>query len=469
LLKINTIGALTVEREGAEIELPASRKTRALLAYLALEPGEHSRQFLCELLWQVPDDPRAALCWSLSKLRGLRDLEDQEVVAASRNCVQLIATEIETDLGAIARCAKDPACSPKTLEANWKDAQGVLLEDCEIPNQPEFSAWIAQQRSNLETQRSKLAQLMASHPQLDPARQDRWAQRLLALDRFDHASARRAVAAKRAVGQVEAADKLQAQLSADFLAAGLDAPIFDNPGPANFPPRTPYRASSFGQEEAVPDQKIQFVRSDDDVTIAWASAGNPNGPPLVKAANWLTHMELDWQAPIWSPLYRDLSRSHRFVRYDERGCGLSDWDASDISLESFVADLKQAADAAGLERFPLLGISQGAAVSIEFAARFPDRVSHLVLFGGYDCGWRHTASEDEVREREAVMVLTESGWGRENPVYRRMFSQTTSPKNAVLFLEAFRRLMCVSACPMCNAPPLCCIHAVAEGIGTNNK
>jgi pimeloyl-ACP methyl ester carboxylesterase/DNA-binding SARP family transcriptional activator len=460
LLKINTIGALTVEREGAENELPASRKTRALLAYLALEPGEHSRQFLCELLWQVPDDPRAALRWSLSKLRGLLNLEDQEVVAASRNCVQLIATGIETDLGAIARCAKDPACSPKTLEANWKDAQGVLLEDCEIPNQPEFSAWIAQQRSNLETQRSKLAQLMASHPQLDPARQDRWAQRLLALDRFDHASARLAVAAKRAVGQVEAADKLQAQLSADFLAAGLDAPIFDNPGPANFPPQTPYRASSFGQEEAVPDQKIQFVRSDDDVTIAWASAGNPNGPPLVKAAKWLTHMELDWQAPIWSPLYRDLSRSHRFVRYDERGCGLSDWDASDISLESFVADLKQVADAAGLDRFPLLGISQGAAVSIEFAARFPDRVSHLVLFGGYDCGWRHTASEDEVREREAVMVLTESGWGRENPVYRRMFSQTfmpdaspeelewfdefqrqtTSPKNAVLFLEAFSQI-----------------------------
>jgi pimeloyl-ACP methyl ester carboxylesterase len=127
---------------------------------------------------------------------------------------------------------------------------------------------------------------------------------------------------------------------------------------------------------------------------------------LVKAANWLNHLELDWDAPIWSPLFRELSSSHRIVRYDERGCGLSDWDVGAITFEDFVEDLEQVVEAAGLDRFPLLGISQGAAVSIEYAARHPERVSKLVLFGAYDCGWRHTAPPDEVRAREAVMVLT---------------------------------------------------------------
>lgn len=188
--------------------------------------------------------------------------------------------------------------------------------------------------------------------------------------------------------------------------------------------------------------------------------GSAQSPPLVKAANWLSHLELDWEAPIWSPLFRELARSFHFIRYDERGCGLSDWDVPDISLDSFVTDLELVVDAAGLERFPLLGISQGAAVSIEYAARHPERVSHLILFGGYAAGWRHTAKPEEVREREAVIVLTESGWGRPNPSYRHLFSKTfmpdatadelswfdefqrrtTSPANAARFLEAFAEL-----------------------------
>ena len=126
-------------------------------------------------------------------------------------------------------------------------------------------------------------------------------------------------------------------------------------------------------------------------------------------------------------MFRELANSFHFIRYDERGCGLSDWDVPEISFESFVADLESVVDAAGLDRFPLLGISQGAAVSIEYAARHPDRVSHLILFGGYPAGWRHTASTDEAREREAVMVLTETGWGRENPSYRHLFSRTFMP------------------------------------------
>lgn len=160
------------------------------------------------------------------------------------------------------------------------------------------------------------------------------------------------------------------------------------------------------------------------------------------------------------------------IRYDERGCGLSDWDVENIGFDEFVEDLEQVVDVAGLERFPLLGISQGAAVSIAFAAKHPERVSKLVIFGGYDTGWRYTATPDEVREREAVMVLTETGWGSDNPAYRHLFSRTfmpganaeelawfdefqrltTSPRNAVRFLEAFstidvRDLLAQVQCP----------------------
>jgi pimeloyl-ACP methyl ester carboxylesterase len=202
-------------------------------------------------------------------------------------------------------------------------------------------------------------------------------------------------------------------------------------------------------------QKISFCEAHDGVRLAYASVGE--GPPIIKAANWLTHIEHDWDAPIWSPLFRNLAKDHQVIRYDERGNGLSDWDVEDISFESFVTDLEAVVEASGIKKFTLLGISQGAAVSIEYAIRHPDRVAQLILFGGYDSGWRINATADEIREREAIMTLTETGWGRDNPAYRQIFSSTfmpsanaeeltwfnefqrltTSPENAVRFLSVF--------------------------------
>src|SRR5690606_29107281 len=109
---------------------------------------------------------------------------------------------------------------------------------------------------------------------------------------------------------------------------------------------------------------------------------------------------------IWSPLLRELAQDHRVIRYDERGNGLSDWDVEDLSQAAFVTDLETVVDATGLEQFALLGISQGAAVSIEYAVRHPERVTRLILFGGYPAGWRINASPEVIREREAIMTLT---------------------------------------------------------------
>ena len=134
----------------------------------------------------------------------------------------------------------------------------------------------------------------------------------------------------------------------------------------------------------IPKQTIRFCTSDDGTRIAYAESGD--GPPLVKVANWLTHLEFDWNSPVWRHWLVELSRRHRLIRYDERGCGLSDWNAEDLSFDAWMRDLEVVVEANGLERFALLGISQGAALAIAYAVRHPERVTHLVLHGGYARG-----------------------------------------------------------------------------------
>lgn len=208
-----------------------------------------------------------------------------------------------------------------------------------------------------------------------------------------------------------------------------------------------------------PEQRIHFCRATDGTRLAYAVHGE--GPVLVKAANWLTHLDHDWASPIWRHWLSSLGAHHRVVRYDERGCGLSDRDVDDYSLDAWVRDLGAVVDDAGLERFPLLGISQGAAVAIAYAVQHPDRVSHLVLYGSYARGWLAGDPSERDRERAQAMIeLARVGWGVRNPVFRQAFTSSfiphgsaaewaafddlqrtsTSAANAVRFFEAFFRL-----------------------------
>src|SRR5262245_49254879 len=149
-------------------------------------------------------------------------------------------------------------------------------------------------------------------------------------------------------------------------------------------------------------QEIRFCTSPDSVRIAYATTGQ--GPPLVKVAHWLTHIEFDRESPVWRHWLAALSRRHTLVRYDERGCGLSDWNAADISFESAISDLETVVDAVGLARFPLIGISQAGAVAIAYAVRHPERVSHLVLYGAFARGRRARAvTQEEVEEAEILI------------------------------------------------------------------
>jgi pimeloyl-ACP methyl ester carboxylesterase len=195
--------------------------------------------------------------------------------------------------------------------------------------------------------------------------------------------------------------------------------------------------------EAAPKQAVTFLRTSDGVHLAVAAVGS--GPPLVKTANWLNHLEFDWQSPVWSPLFERLVGRCRLIRYDERGTGLSDRDVPGFSFEAFVRDLETVVDALRLQRFALLGISQGAPVSIAYAVRHPERVSRLVLCGGFAKGWRKRGSAADVARAEASITLIREGWGQDNPAARQMFTSLIVPDATLEEMRWFNDLERISA------------------------
>jgi pimeloyl-ACP methyl ester carboxylesterase/DNA-binding winged helix-turn-helix (wHTH) protein len=169
-----------------------------------------------------------------------------------------------------------------------------------------------------------------------------------------------------------------------------------------------------------PPQQIRFCTAHDGVRLAYATMGD--GPPLVKAANWLSHLDYDRETVVWRHWLVELSRRFRLVRFDQRGCGLSDWDVPESSFDAWVRDLEAVVDAAGLERFPLLGISQGGPVAIAYAVRHPERVSHLVLLGSFAEGRRKRArTPDERAYADTLIELVRIAWARSDPHFRQIF------------------------------------------------
>jgi len=240
-------------------------------------------------------------------------------------------------------------------------------------------------------------------------------------------------------------------------------PGWNNPGlPASTAPMNP-----------LPTQKIRFLRSHDGVRLAHAASGQ--GPTVIKAATWLSHLEHDWESPVWRHVLHSFSARHRLLRYDERGCGLSDWQVPELSFESWVRDLEAVADEAGGERFALLGVSQGASIAIAYAVRHPERVTHLVLQGGYARGRLvRSATRQQAEEAEMMCRLAELGWGRSDPSFRQFFTTqfipggtpeqhawfnelervSTSPANAAAFMRAFNTIDVTALLPRVRCPTL---------------
>jgi pimeloyl-ACP methyl ester carboxylesterase/DNA-binding CsgD family transcriptional regulator len=168
--------------------------------------------------------------------------------------------------------------------------------------------------------------------------------------------------------------------------------------------------------------QIRFTTASDGARLAYATHGS--GPPLVRVATWLTHLESDWDSPIWSHWLRRLGEVHTVVRYDERGCGLSDPGVGELSVDTWVSDLEAVVDAAGLERFDLLGVSQGAAIAVAYAARHPQRVRGLVLYGGYARGRRVRGQHEQ---EDALVAAICAGWTTDDPAFRHVFSMLFLP------------------------------------------
>ena len=309
--KISVWGELQLRDGAGLVTLPPSRKTRALFAYLLLERRPIRRETLCEIFWDIPDDPRGSLRWSLSKIRKMLG-EDAAWLVADHERVSLDVPEHAVDLFAVSGRPRDR----------------VLLDGIDLPNNDRFTLWLADWRRKVKD-----------------------------------------------VEEIETASERLPAAQQPMLIAPEDRP----------------------------QQRVQYTLAGDGTRIAYACTGS--GPPLVKAANWLSHLDLDLGSPLWGRLFAELSEGHQLIRYDERGNGLSAWDVEDISFNAFVRDLELVVDALELEQFPLLGISQGAAVSIEYACRHPERVQQAYsarrLCGGLASSCGRSRSGDAGRDGDA--------------------------------------------------------------------
>ena len=229
------------------------------------------------------------------------------------------------------------------------------------------------------------------------------------------------------------------------------------------------------------NQKIRFCESGDGTQIAYATIGA--GPPLVRAGHWLTHLEHDWHSPVWRPLLDEFTKTFQVSRYDQRGNGLSDWAIRNTSLDAFVDDLEAVVDAAKLDRFTLYGTSQGAPIAVAYAVRHPERVSHLILHGGYVRGRTLRASEAEREQGEAILALMRHGWGKEGSPFIKAFTsmyipdgtkeqidsladlqaRTVSPENAVALRTAVDNFDVSELLAKVSVPTLV-IHAQNDGV-----
>ena len=460
-LEISLLGELRVVARGAEVALPASRKARALLAFLVATGRPHRRERLCELFWDQPDDPKAALRWALSKLRDVVDAPDHPRIVADRERVHIDVDGVEIDIRTIYQALRQHRVAPDfgDLEAMAQQLDMVLLDGLDGAGDERFQSWLTAERDDARAAHLDVLRQLATDPRGTPIAKEKWAR----LWRAAHPT-----------GDAAREPPPPAAPAAD--------PRSTDPGrgsgkrPASVTARARSKAP---RARALRAQRIGFCQARDGAKIACATVGS--GPPLLKAANWLNHLEFDWASPIWGRSFATIAGYRTFIRYDERGCGLSDWDVADLSFDAFVDDLEAVATALGLDRFPLLGISQGCAVSIEYAVRHPERVTGLVLVSGYAAGWRLLASPEEQARREAVMKLTEVGWGTDNPAYRHIFSQTfmpdasaedlawfdefqrltTSPGNAARFQEAFGHIDVRDRLALVKAPTLV-VHSVHD-------
>jgi len=451
-------GFAALDSGGSPLALP-TRKAEALLALLACRAGEaQPRERLTALLWGDRSDRQArhSLSQTLTSIRSaIGDTPDpftaeRETLAACPDAVSADVIDLVT-LG-----ERDDL---ESLRAAAELYRGPLLEGFRL-HEPAFDEWLAQERSRFHHLGFSVLMKLAAREAAggDGAAAASILERALALDPLSEEVHRRLMRLHLDRGIYnavirhyrECSDLLKRELgtvpepATTALYLEARAKLKKTPQPASEAP-PPDQVANDLPARGGEKQDIRFCMTADQVRIAFATAGN--GPPLVKTANWLNHLEFDWQSPVWRHLLHALTADFRLIRYDERGNGLSDWKVNDFSIDALVRDLETVIDAAGLDRFPLLGISQGCAVAISYAVRHPHRVTCLVLHGGYAKGWRARANAAEIARREAMLTLVLEGWGQDNPAFRQVFTSWYIPDGSVEQMHWWNDLQRISTSP----------------------
>ena len=432
---INLLGPFRVEVDGRPVpkESWARRDAAGLVKLLALRRGRRlHREQVMDLLWPDVDPAEAAprlhkAAYFARKAMGVPDavvLRDEMVTLLPGTAVDVDAEDFE--------CAAEEA-----LRAGSPTAATEVLD--EYPGEPLqddlYADWVTEPRERLASLRHQLLRLAG-----------RWGD-LLELDPVDedaHLGLMRELARQ--------GDRRAALRQYEALDRAMRREVGVAPGPEATRLRDELMETLRGQGGITPadvgrlEQEIRFCRTADEVTLAYACSGK--GPPLVKAANWLTHADHDWHSAVWRHWLVELSRRHRLVRYDERGCGLSDWNIKPPTFESWVEDLETVVDAAGLDRFPLFGMSQGGPVAVAYAARHPERVTKLVLYGTYAQGQRARAvSDEDLRAQQVEVELVRLGWGRDEPAFRQVFTSQFMPDGSRELWDEFNELQRTTTSP----------------------
>lgn len=427
------------------------RSAVSLLKVLALARGRRMhREQVMDALWpdSAPDDAANQLH---KAAHYARQGTGEPGCVVLRNQVVWLFPEAHVEVDAMtvqAVAARLAAADPASVDPGRAVAALELFGAGPLPDDL-YEPWAAQHQQRLEAVHRQLLRWAGRWSELvmlDP--RDEEAHLGLArsmLDRGDRAGA---------LGQIDAIERLlEDELGIGLSPEGRDLRIeaIDTPVgvPATGPAAAqPTRTGASPRHAGLATQKLGFCGASDGVRLAYATSGT--GAPLVKAANWLTHLDYDWASPVWGHWWRALSERHRLIRYDERGCGLSEWDVPDASysLASWVGDLAAVVDALGLERFDLLGISQGGAVAIEYAARHPERVRRLVLYGAYAQGRVARGDAPTARRlHELQSELARVGWGQRDASFRQVFTSQFMPGGSKELWNDFNELQRRSTSP----------------------
>ncbi len=509
-MKINLLGTPRFEREGESIYIQR-RKALALFTYLAVTGKPHSRDSLAAMLWSEHDqsEARAGLRRELSRLK--RDfgedilLIEREIVSLQpgakvdmdvRRFQELVMfaqthERVHGDSNGSTTCAE---CYSALAEAVGL-YEGDFMAGFSLGDSPQFDDWQFFEGEGLrQSLAESLQKVIEWHRSLgEYERAIEFARRWLSLDTLHEEAHRQLMELYARSGQYAAAIRQYKELVRLLREEiGVEPEqetqlLYENirlrkVGAAAIAPKTAILPETVSSAPFVNEQKIGYCKAFDGVKLAYATVGE--GPVFVKTATWLSHLEYDWNSPVWRHWLAGLAHGHTLIRFDERGCGMSDWNVEEFSQEAFVRDLESVVDHLGLERFPLLGISGGGAAAIAYAVRHPEKVSHLVLYGTYAHGRLHRGySGKELELADMVLNMIRIGWGQDNPAFRQFFTSmfmpeasgeqmhwyndlqrmSTSPENAYRLEKAFFQQNVSDIAAQVKVPTLV-LHAPEDGI-----